>query len=579
MEHLRQTNHIPKFTADWLKNSIIGGVFDGKVDEALADFLAWRTSGSIQKYDWSVAVGQLENQEKAPDIIEQFLSPKSQSVLTNAISAVRLEIQEKVERVPLQKFMEEIHKREKGLEEQERGRAQKEFPTMADAQRHSYTGLAFIKDMGITLDLLNGMCEGIYNLPTAKLRSGGMDAFRSHFFEMFHAIAQQFPEGSRVLNVGSGTYEAPVRAIMKAGHQVISTDAGKDITQELGSNTNTPTFHGDLIYLDQIMDTGSIDVITGNSVMAYVHPHKMKKVVSNLASIMKHGAVFTFDLAPGPIYFEIASPRNTYGVINATSPDPLDLLDFIERYGKEQGLHAMALHESLRNQSVHFAMLEILVEIFESLGIQTQFSELFAPVGQGGNQSIKILRVSKDAPELLETFADEKIMNPQEDYWSEIVNHIMDKGFLLRLMHLDRKSAILIARKLGIICNEKNAAWRVFEYVLENSDASQANHEIAQSIIASSHPSQIKNLIRPYIFDGKAIDQRSFPEEVIIDQSVHRTAFDGQISARHGIYGHELEEFTEDKIDEMIEKAHQKQKIIAAAEKSSGEKKKKLKKH
>jgi len=73
-----------------------------------------------------------------------------------------------------------------------------------------------------------------------------------------------------------------------------------------------------------------VDVIVGNSVMGYLEPSKVDRIVRVLHESMTRGAVFTFDLNPHPAYFELLDEKERDTCINAGCADPTKLLELVE---------------------------------------------------------------------------------------------------------------------------------------------------------------------------------------------------------------------------------------------------------
>lgn len=468
--------------------------------------------------------------------------------------------------IELTELMTEVEQRIKDLRTEQRQQVKKvlqEVPPLGS----NYTGDVFVESLGTILKVRDGDYQHVYDAQAINARDVRLKALEPERSAFFDKIGAQFDNGSRVLNIGAGGDITSIQSYERAGHEVLSTDMAQDAVNILKDRTATPAFAVDLENLTKVLPANSMDIVVGNSTLAYVDPNKMRAIVENLVNVMKKGAVFSFDLYPHASYFHIENYNEKQTVINESDVDPVKLLEFIKKFGVDDGINAMAYYQAYRELAVQLAVMSILKDLFEEQGMKCS---LGVYESENDKELFKTLRVSADGTELLRPVNNESIYGSVSDIWDELAS----KGVQPYLFTcIDRVNAKLLADQLGLQGGKRELPWIVAEFVNSNQHPSDLPEAICQKVITGLNPKMVKQKIADYI-DGKEFKTpASLPFSTQIDQVLHKFLLTGESTLSL--------EMAEMKIDEAYEKDRQKQiqkskrKVAKAMGKSKKSKKKK----
>lgn len=450
--------------------------------------------------------------------------------------------------MPLEKFIETLDANIAKLRERLKKEAQDilpEIPPMGEL----VTGKIFIESVGSIVDFDQyGNFEFLYTPETLPLRKPGLSESEKSREKVFNNIAHQLPDNSRILNIGAGG-DATIPTCMKnSGHEIISTDLSQSTINKLSKNINSPTFACDLYHLDEVLPENSVDFILGNSTLGYVDPKKLHKVVQNLSRVMKFGGIFTFDLTPHPIYFQAIDLKNVQTVVNESDIDPTKMIEFIEKYGVQNGINAMAYYQYYRAHYTNIAVLFLIKEIFEEEGLSCIAGSQHLSLGNGGSKIQLSLRVSKGYQDVLNFIEDENELNDETAY-----DGINDEKIWYRLALIDRKNGEILARKFGIYTSKRSNPWNVAQFINENLSPKELPQEIKDDVVQHINHFELIDKIRPFLH-GKVIPiPKPLPLEIIADQTMHKMVIDGAIELSP--------EEADARIDSVYRRSAEKQKL------------------
>lgn len=447
-------------------------------------------------------------------------------------------------RKTLDEFVAEIRKNIETLRNQQRSEVRHVFPSLPDQESH-FTGEAFVDSVGTVVNFINGQADFFYTPEAIPMRKNTLDFFRVSRRKFFDSVAGQIPDHSRVLNIGAGGDVDPVKCFHNAGHEIISTDMAENTLRALQSEVASPAFACDLANLDQVLLQGSVDVIIGNSTLGYLDPAKVSKIIENLSRAMKHGGVFSFDLAPHPRYFAILAGKREQTVLNESSPDPYELLDLIERYGVEDGLNAMAYYSHYKTLAVNMAVVELIKKEFEKNGMSCATGAVRLTEENDIGLSSLTLRVSKDRPELLQPVEGEDLYGDPLFQLRDEANGAAPPGFIMA--SLDRKSGPMLAKKFAIPCDARRAPWAVARYIAEHQNANALPQSLKNQVLDSLDPRVYAASIVPYLLGKEFERPKALPRHVALDQTFHKMIIlgdsyvspevaDAKIDAAYAVY-------------------------------------------
>jgi hypothetical protein len=408
--------------------------------------------------------------------------------------------------------MAAVHERLAALRSDLEASAPTVLETIAEAPS-DLTGDAYVRSVGTTVQLRHGKADYLYEPEGLHIRDRGLAASSSGRDELFDAIAAQCPPGSRVLNVGAGGDAALVQRFGRAGHEIVSTDFAENTVTALAARIASPAFACDLVHLDRALPE-PVDMIVGNSVMGYLDPSKVDRVVRVLHGLMARGAVFTFDLTPHPSYFDLVEEKKRETCINAGGADPSKLLELVRRYGAKHGLGAMAYYVACRNLSAKLALVSLLRARFASLGARCASGAIMVK-----RLASLTLRVSTSFDAILEAVPRETPYDDADAYVADFIQRAPPPRFDLR--YIDRGVGEALARALNIHRSTREDPWLVAEHVARAQDAAGLPAEVRDAIVAETMPSRYVARIEPYVA-GKAMPEREpLPKAIAFDQVCH----------------------------------------------------------
>ena len=413
------------------------------------------------------------------------------------------------------------------------------------------SGNIFVESVGSIVEFDNyGNFEFLYTPSSLTLRAPSLSESEKAREIIFNAIAQQFPKQSRILNIGAGGDTIIPVCMEKYGHEVISTDLSESTINILSKEINSPVFASDLIYLNEVLPEDSIDFIIGNSTLGYVDTKKLCQVISNLSLIMKYGGIFTFDLAPHPIYFQAQEQKKYQTVINESDIDPTKLIEFVEKYGVFNGINAMAYYSYFHTHNTNIALLLLIKELFENEGLSCVASNQRLKMESGSYRFQISLRVSKTYPQILGFIENEEELTIDTD-----IDSIDGDRIWYRLALIDRHNGEVLAKKFGIHKSKRQDAWNVVSFINNHLSAKDLPYEIKDEVLKSISPNEIAKKIRPFLHGQSFPKPIPLPLEIIADQTLHKMVIDGTTSMS--------QEEVDNKIDQQYRKADHKKYIKA----------------
>lgn len=383
------------------------------------------------------------------------------------------------------------------------------------------TGNLYVESVGSIVDFDDtGKFEFLYTPETLPMRDRGLDVTKEARTVIFDSIGKEFPQNSRILNIGAGGDITPIQSMENQGHEILSTDMAQNTIDVLRERVKSPVFACDLQYLDEVLPPESIDFMLGNSTLGYVDPAKLSKVIENLSSIIKHGAVFTFDLAPNPVYFKLQDENKKQTVVNESEVDPMKLLEFIKKYGAENGINAMAYYSFYRAKRTNIAVIHLIKELFEKEGLACNQSSMQFSSEGGSMQDKLILRVSKDFPQILDLSESEKKLE------INLENEVLVSNLFYRLACVDRISGSKLAKELCIETNKRDNPWNVIEYIHEHLRPQNLHPNIIDEVLKDISPAVLIEKIRPYLYGEPIPNKEPLSRAVMLDQILHKMIID-----------------------------------------------------
>jgi hypothetical protein len=374
------------------------------------------------------------------------------------------------------------------------------------------TGEAYVRSVGTMVTFRRGKADHLYEPEGLYIRDLGLSA-TSGREALFDAIAAQCPGDSRVLNVGAGGDAALVQRFARRGHEIISTDFAEGTVRALAARISSPMFACDLVHLGRVLPE-PVDVIVGNSVLAYLDPSKVDRVVRVLHESMTRGAVFTFDLAPHPSYFHLLEERERDTCFNAGATDPTKLLELVRRYGGKHGLGAMAYYVACRNLAAKLAFVSLLRSRFASLGAKCASGAVMSK-----SLASLTLRVSRTFDPILETVPGETPYDDADAYLTEFIQRAPAPRFDLR--YIDRGTGEALARVFGIHKSAREDPWLVAAYAERWQDAASLPLDVRAEVLAETVPSKYVARIEPYLAGRPMPERKPLPKAIAFDQACH----------------------------------------------------------
>jgi hypothetical protein len=374
------------------------------------------------------------------------------------------------------------------------------------------TGEAYVRSVGTTVTFRRGKADHLYEPEGLYIRDLGLSG-ASGREALFDAIAAQCHPDSRVLNVGAGGDAALVQRFARRGHEVISTDFAEGTVGALAARISSPMFACDLVHLGRVLPE-PVDVIVGNSVLGYLDPSKVDRVVRVLHDSMSRGAVFTFDLSPHPSYFHLLEEKERDTCFNAGATDPTKLLEMVRRYGAKHGLGAMAYYVACRNLAAKLAFVSLLRARFASLGATCASGAVMTK-----SLASLTLRVSRGFDPILEPVPGETPYDDADAYLTEFLQRAPPPRFDLR--YVDRGTGEALARALEIHKSAREDPWLVAAYVHRCQDPASLPLDIRAEVLADTVPSKYVARIEPYLAGRPMPERKPLPKAIAFDQACH----------------------------------------------------------
>lgn len=384
-------------------------------------------------------------------------------------------------------------------------------------------GSIYVESIGATVCFHNGVMENFYTPHGILSRDRLISRWNESRKELFSHIARQFPSGSRIINIGAGGDVTPIKIMQEHKHEIISTDFAEDSIELLRSRISAPAFAGDLLYINRLVPE-PVHFVIGNSTLAYITPAKLAEVVKNIYGIMNLGGVFTFDMMPHESYFNIIHQREAQTLINECEANPLKLSEYISKYGIQDGINAMAYFVFYQGYSANLAMIDCIKRLFEELGARCT-TGIVQSKTENGNTSWFTLRVAKADYSILEK-VDREILYTSTS--QQFLESLSGSSPSYEIGYIDRKSAIELADKLAIKCNEKAAPWLVARFVKDNQDSKKLPQSVRNAVLKEIDPVMFAETIMPYILRKKTyIPPKALDLDVAYDQFMHYQVLSG----------------------------------------------------
>lgn len=433
--------------------------------------------------------------------------------------------------ISVEEFVDQIDIRIMSYRAGVRASASKILPTMILPHNNRFTGEAYVEREEAVVSFKEGGFPNYYEAGIVRTRDASLGRLKDPREKAFTSLAAGIPENKRILNVGAGGDVVPIQAYLEAGHEVISTDFSQNVVDILKGRVSAPGFACDLVNLKQFVPENSIDVLIGNSVMGYLNIDKVSDVVENLESVMKEGAVFTFDLTPHPSYFTILKDNDEKSVVNDSAPDPAVLIRLMNKYGIEEGLRLMSHYQFAINCSVQGGTMLVLKDLFEEKGWTVKFGVRTMDTNINGAKLIHTLRIGKSE--------ESEILHPVEDdeefvftefnkaYWDYIKSS--QPRSIYSLFCIDR----YWADKLSEVIGRKMTTWEIIDYVEKNQGGS-ASIENVNEVLQDISPENVYAKLIDYVRDKKPFpDLKELSELRMLEQVLHKQAYLGEGKFAH----------------------------------------------
>ncbi len=524
-----------------------------------------------------MALEHENNPEKKEPVTPDPKQPENGSengALREIADAQREKIFADLEKGSLEALMEYISEKELGVRNHERTRVTKNSSTSYPQHGKPLDGEYFIEDLGVSRTFTNGTCSDfIYDWEGIGMRNQLLQQHTEHLREdFFKDLADLLPENKTILDIGAGMDMAPIRAFLKAGHRVIATDAGKSIMNNLAKKTGIPTFACDLENIGEIVPGKSIDYLFANSTLGYIDPRKLPGIVEQLCSIMREGGVFTFDMAPHPTYFRIAEKKEISTVINDSDMDPNKVIEFVEKYGVQEGIAATMYYYIIRHAATQVGTLLWLSELFENNDLHTQIG-VRKIEENGSSRSVYTLRVAQGSHPIVMDSSDETFI-VDNSFWNSID---LDNTFI-PLTTIDRQSGSRLAKLFRLNVSHRRAPWEVVHFFHAHYDPSALTPETRDTIRSFFDPTVVCDRLQAASENGNFSQGLSLDPTIVIDQGIRKQVLLGLLFAEYpeDEAMHMADVIIDQKIDEIKKRRHTDQQIaIQQKEKEKRREKKK----
>lgn len=356
------------------------------------------------------------------------------------------------------------------------------FGSTRDVPR-GFSGIAYVEEDATVLTFEHGLvATNIYTVEALSLRESALRQIGNGRDDVFRALLSKLPM-ARILNIGAGNDLAIEAAATAGGHEIVHTDLSQAVIQKLKMKCSGRAAAFDLNDLSTVVDAKSFSLITGNSVLGYIHPEHLNAILAQVAAVLENG-LFTFDMAPSAHYVRRLEQTRELTVLNESSPDPRLLERFIDELGREDGPAAFLRYFGFRDLSVHLALLDFLKSYFTSAGFTTRTSTIGYTAG-GGSSRLWILRVGRKPDSSTLAF----VSGEREVADADSLEAMSADGVPRSpLIYVDRARAARIWTKLGTSWSLREAPWELIRYI-NNGEFAPSRRAIEAVTAALSRPS------------------------------------------------------------------------------------------
>jgi hypothetical protein len=309
--------------------------------------------------------------------------------------------------------------------------------------------------------------------------------------ETIQQIFALFPRGSRILNVGCDSDERPLDATAEFGHEIICNDGNQEMVDLLAERRSSP-INGlafDVEHTDRILPENAVDIVYANSVIGYLHPHKIREALIQMSRVAKEGIVLRFDLFPLVSLKRVLEADIGLGTAEMGN-HYMDVLKYcIEEFGKEDAARALAYYEGVINVLSQIAMFAVIEEILEEEGMTVKTSVVPISHSEGTKFSWSVKASFDPKARFLKPVGDEELIDPHS---LDITKYLELGQIALEYALIDRVMAQEIAGLLELgSSSPRQACWDLIDHIaekkLEYPMFSQINRErILQNMLLAS---------------------------------------------------------------------------------------------
>lgn len=458
----------------------------------------------------------------------------------------RMKLGEQLERPDFAQLVEEARQKSEEIRSSNREAASHHFSDSNSADSR-FEGEAYVTSEGLVLPFKYGIeMDNIYTIQATQMRAGDLEIQNDARDPFFNRLIEDFPDGTRILNIGCGLDMSLERAASARKVELLHTDGSRGVVRKIREDVGGRAFAANLVDLDKILPARSIDVVMGNSVMGYASPLKIRSIIEQVERVADKGAVFTFDMTPHGNYYQIFEGNREQHIINSSGGDPVKLNELIDQYGPEQGPAAFWFYYGLRAQAVQLGTINFLKEEFEKLGLKGQISRKML-YSRAGDIVVWMLRLAREgSEELLNSIRGERVITLDQANWLREA----DKSDEIRLpfVHIDRTQAGPIAKKLGLPSGKRQAPWEVLQFM--NEGEFPLDPAVKQDLISRHSPFVAHAKIKTVVESGDFEPLRPIPEERQYDQALKAMFLRGQLPHLEHLPEEEAVAIVDRKIDQ-----------------------------
>lgn len=363
--------------------------------------------------------------------------------------------------------------------------------------------------------LESGRAEHLYDEVAVELRDRMIAASAPHRRAMFQRVFAEVPSQASVLNIGAGGDTTLIEALLSRTPNVLSTDFHERVVSRLRREGHRALAF-DLEHATEVIPE-PVDCLVGNSVLGFIDPARLQRIVRQLPRLFTRGAVFTFDLAPHGKYFRLADDVNAPPAANESSVSPLVLLDFIRRLGASKGIDAWAHYAWVRNIATDYAVYRAIALLFEAEGCFTRLSRI-------DNAGVWVLRVAHNPmSSLLELSSLERSFEA-----ADLDAELMKNTVFTPLLYVDRDSGFRLAQALGVSADRRHAAWAVPKFVAEQQNCRRLTSPALRDNVNALQIDQRITRIHEAVRTAVVPTFRPLDKRVALDQTVHKMVLKGE---------------------------------------------------